>query len=186
MTLVFTINTTREWNDATKHATGTDALVYSHLSFVREDQRGQGVEVSERQRNGTVRVELLQPFLEVDLARTSFLRAEIIEAELHACVPSVLDKRVRSSGQEFRDLGPAVSEDALLFGNDSVLLTGPRAFVDGRVELIVPPLATLFGGSVPHLLRELAPVLRAVCCNKLEELLVLLEGEGALGHLGSH
>ena len=69
----------------------------------------------------------------------------------------VFNMIVRAAGQEFCNLGPLVSQLVMRVLNDSPLILRPGAFVDVRVEVIVPALTTLLADPAGNLICDLGP-----------------------------
>lgn len=99
---------------------------------------------------------------------------------LHAGVPVVLDGVISAALEHFGDLGPLVVNDPVHQEEDPLLLLTPVYFLDQRIEVVVPALATLLSDAVFEVAGDLGPLLRAIGDHKLEHLPVFLLRPGAL------
>ena len=72
----------------------------------------------------------------------------LLEFAFDGGVEVVLDAVVRSARKELGDLGPPGREASVAFEEHHVFLEGPLVFVDFRVQVVVPPFATLLALSV--------------------------------------
>ena len=66
--------------------------------------------------------------------------------------------------------------------NYLIFLFGPLVFLNIGVEVIVPPLTTLFSDSAWEGLGNIAPVLGSVLQHVVGQFLVLLLAPGSLNH----
>mmetsp|Transcript_2676 Transcript_2676/g.5964 ORF Transcript_2676/g.5964 Transcript_2676/m.5964 type:complete len:317 (+) Transcript_2676:276-1226(+) len=73
-------------------------------------------------------------------------------------VPPVLHRVLGAAGQELGNFGPAVAPLGLRLDQDGVLVLGPPALLQARVQVVKPALATLFSDAAGDPLGDLAPL----------------------------
>lgn len=81
-----------------------------------------------------------------------------------------------------RDLTPLVSEVGVPLDNGLVFLKGPLVLFDVRVEVVVPPFATLLANSPRKSLSDIAPILGPELIHIFREFLILFLGPRTLDH----
>lgn len=74
------------------------------------------------------------------------------------------------SGEQFGNLSPAVSQQAVSLVDDEVLLGRPRGFLHIGIEVVVPSLSALLPQSALQLLGDHRPLLVAVEIDELYHL----------------
>ncbi len=62
--------------------------------------------------------------------------------------------------------------------DDPVFLVGPRRFLDFRIQMVVPTLATLLADSPLQVFGDQGPTLGAVLADQFDHVFVLLFGPG--------
>ena len=102
------------------------------------------------------------------------------ELALHAGVPVVLDGVVGAAFEDLGDLSPLVADDAVHQKEDPLFLFIPVNFLDSRVQVVVPALATLLAHAAVQVLRNQRPLLRAIGHHELEHTPVFFGGPGTL------
>ena len=102
-------------------------------------------------------------------ARACSRRGRVVGVHTHVRV-------VGASGKLLGDLGPLVAQRPLQLHDDAVLFRGPRALLDARVELVVPPLAALLAIAPFELRGDRRPVARTVLADDRRDLAVLFLG----------
>lgn len=80
-----------------------------------------------------------------------------------------ISKRLPSR-QQFGNLSPAVSQHAVRFVNDQILLCGPGGLLHVRVEVVVPALATLLPQSPLQVFGHHSPLFITVFIHQLDHL----------------
>lgn len=78
------------------------------------------------------------------------------------------------SWNQLCNFGPLVSPLFVCLIDDAVLVLGPGALLNGRVEMVVPSLPTLLPDPTLQVLGDQGPPLGAVLLHQLDHLLVLL------------
>lgn len=74
---------------------------------------------------------------------------------------------ISAAREELGDLGPAIAVDLLGLDDLDVLLPRPLILLDVRVQVVVPPFATLLPDPPRESLRDEAPVLGSVLFHAL-------------------
>ena len=112
---------------------------------------------------------LLQKHFESDRLRVNFLLLKkILQFTLHRTlfvhhsgVPVILDSVIAAAEQSVGDFGPVVLKGLVQDVQNPFLLLRPLVFLKKRIELVVPPLATLFSRAARHVNGYLLPLMRA-------------------------
>ena len=92
----------------------------------------------------------------------------------------VLDGVVGATFEDLGDLSPLVADNAVHQKENPLLLFVPVNFLDSRVQMVVPALATLLSHAAVQMLRNQRPFLRSIGDHKLQYAPVFLGGPGAL------
>lgn len=74
------------------------------------------------------------------------------------------------AGQEFGDVGPAVSQQSVDLTDDTVLLQRPAALLHRRVQVVVPALAALLPVTTVQVFGNKRPALHTVLLNQINDL----------------
>lgn len=74
------------------------------------------------------------------------------------------------AGQQFGDVGPAVSQQPVGLTDDAVLLQRPAALLHRRVQVVVPAFAALLPVTTVQVFGNERPALHAVLLNKVNDL----------------
>mmetsp|Transcript_21415 Transcript_21415/g.55102 ORF Transcript_21415/g.55102 Transcript_21415/m.55102 type:complete len:247 (-) Transcript_21415:132-872(-) len=98
-------------------------------------------------------------------------------------VVPVLHRVLGAAGQHLGDLGPLVAHPPLRVEEHPVLLGGPVALFDGRVEVIEPAFAALLARAARDPRRDHRPLLGAVLSHEVAKQLVLLWQPRSLHHI---
>ena len=117
------------------------------------------------------------------LALVELLDASLATLLLHLAlergIEVVLDVVVGAARQVLGDLRPPVAVLEMKFQNSLVLLFRPSVLLDVRVQVVVPPLTALLADASGQVLSNLAPVLRTLLLDLVDQLTVFLLGPGA-------
>jgi hypothetical protein len=92
----------------------------------------------------------------------------------------VLDGVVGASGQHLGHFGPLAAVGGVGEEEDPLLMQHPLHLQDGRVQVVVPPLATLLAQTALDELGDEGPPLRTVLLDELAHQAVLLLRPGLL------
>lgn len=74
------------------------------------------------------------------------------------------------AGQQFGDVGPAVSQLSVGLTDDVVLVQHPLALLHRRVQVVVPALAALLPVTTLQVFGDERPALHAVLLNEINGL----------------
>mmetsp|Transcript_105987 Transcript_105987/g.306665 ORF Transcript_105987/g.306665 Transcript_105987/m.306665 type:complete len:437 (+) Transcript_105987:1440-2750(+) len=94
-------------------------------------------------------------------------------------VPTVLHRILRAARKQLGDLGPRVAPLGLCLHKHGVLLLGPAALLERRIEVVEPPLPALLADAARDALGDLRP-LGDARLDAVDDDLVLLLGPRAL------
>ena len=89
-------------------------------------------------------------------------------------VPPILDGVLGAAGQQLGDLRPAVAPLCLRFDEDRVLVLGPAALLERRVEVVEPALAALLADAAGDAVGDLGPLGDAGLDTVDDDLVLLL------------
>lgn len=89
---------------------------------------------------------------------------------------------IRSSVQELCDLAPFVAVDPMQPDDFQVLLGCPFVFLDVRVQMVVPTLATLLTNTTWEGLGDVRPVLGSKLFNIFRKFLIFFDGPRTFDH----
>lgn len=95
----------------------------------------------------------------------------------------VFDGVVRAALEVLRDDGPLILLHPVLDKQNEFLFQAPLVLLDARVQVVVPPLATLFANASREVMGDMGPFLSAIRLNQREHQLVFVLGPGTLHQL---
>jgi len=91
-------------------------------------------------------------------------------------IPSVLDGIVRATWESLGDFGPSITQLLVRSNQCLVFFVCPLTLLDGWVEVIVPPLPTLFAEPAVELTSNVTPFLGTVMLDKVGDNGVFFSG----------
>ena len=91
---------------------------------------------------------------------------EYMQILLHSAVPVVLDAIISPAWEYFGDVGPLAAVGHVVQIEDPLLFLAQLRLVDLRVQVVVPPFATLFPHSSRQERSDLRPFVRTVFMNQ--------------------
>lgn len=97
-------------------------------------------------------------------------------------IKSIFNVIVSPARQELCNFRPFISKLLVKSDNGYVLLRSPFILLNVRVQVIVPPFATLLSYSPWESLCNVAPILSTVFCNIFREFLILFLAPGSFNH----
>lgn len=95
-------------------------------------------------------------------------------------VPVVLDGVVAAADQDICDFCPPIMNGLLKYVQNPIFLDAPGAFLEQRVQLVVPALSALLARAFGHFLGDQLPLVRAELSDDFDHEIVLLIVPGPL------